>query len=347
MALHFGTRLARLAAGEPARRARRGAGDVARDARRGGRPDRLAPGRADHLARRACSPPTSPRSPPGSRRRRWAQVELADRRRSVALAAVYVAARRGRRRVRWRWAATAARPATAPGGSRLAAGGGGRWSRSAWRRSRPAARLGRRRAAASRSLTRRRPRRRPGRRDPARARRGASRCSSTPVRPTPAWPTQLGRARDRSARGARRSPIPTSTTSAAHRSCSPRVAVDDLVFARRDRADSLGSARAARTPGSSGSARARRCGRAACGSRCSGRRPAWRASRRRRGGAERARARPPRPLARLSDPAHGRRRGRARPGRSRRRRRAQGRPPRQRRRRPRRRCSPRPIPSSR
>ena len=50
----------------------------------------VAPGRAAHRRSPGCSPPTSTRSPPGPRRRRWAQVDLGVGG-LVALAAVYVA----------------------------------------------------------------------------------------------------------------------------------------------------------------------------------------------------------------------------------------------------------------
>ena len=69
MSLHFGTRLAGLAAGEPARRARRGAGDVAGDARGSRRVSSAGSRSSRSPGSPGCSPPTSPRSRTGSRRR--------------------------------------------------------------------------------------------------------------------------------------------------------------------------------------------------------------------------------------------------------------------------------------
>ena len=74
-------RLAGLAAGEPARGARRGAGDVAGDAGRGRGPGRRGCRSSRSPGSPACSPPTSPRSPTWFAAPGWAQVELGARRR--------------------------------------------------------------------------------------------------------------------------------------------------------------------------------------------------------------------------------------------------------------------------
>ncbi len=304
-------------------------------ARGGRRPVRLAAGRADHVARRACSPPTSPRWPSGSRRPRWAQVEPGG---SDGIGR-WSRRVRGARRRRWPWPRD-----RAPAGGPL--GPGARGAR------RTVLLVARRRSPRARSLVALAGGRSASERgrDPGCGVRVLDVGQGDAILLDPPAGDADPRRRRPAGRGSREPLAELGVDSLAavvvtHPDADHAGGLADVLAQSRVGPAALRACRPrdARLAAAAGT-RSRRIA-AGTGLRDGGLRldgaVAARAvrSRRPRRGAERRLARAPRPLARLSHAAHGRRRGRAGAGSPGRRRRAQGRPPRQRGRRPRGPCS--------